>query len=316
MMAQNEPDPIVTTTGLGHDYGARRALREVDLVVPRGSIFGLLGPNGGGKTTLFRILATMMRPTRGSASVRGRDVVADPAGVRRAIGVVFQSPALDRKLTVRENLLLQARLHDLRGAARHDAVDAALHQVDLAGRAADRVQTLSGGLMRRVEIAKCLLHRPPVLLLDEPSSALDPGARNDLWTHLRRLRDRDGVTVLVTTHLMEEAERCDRIAILNQGALVACGPPRQLKDAIGGQVIVIRSSDPQALKDPLERLLGAQPQVFDDTLRLEAAAGHQAIPGVIEAFGDRIESITVGRPTLLDVFIHHTGQRFGEAADR
>jgi len=306
--------PIVRVEGLGHDYGGRRALAGVDFTVRGGEMFALLGPNGGGKTTLFRILTTMLRPTFGRAEVLGHDVVREARAVRAGIGVVFQSPALDRKLTVRENLELQARLYDLRGAARRDAIAAMLQRVRLSGRAEDRVETLSGGLQRRAEIAKGLLHRPRVLLLDEPSSGLDPGARSDLWDHLGELRDRHGMTILVTTHLMDEAERCDRVAILNEGALVACGEPRVLRGEIGGEVIVIRAAEPATLVEPVERVCGVRPLLVDGSLRIEGEHGHELIPRLLDLLPDRIDSLTIGRPTLLDVFIHKTGHRFWEAA--
>ncbi len=315
MITADTTSPIVRVEGLGHDYTGRRALTGVDFSVRSGELFGLLGPNGGGKTTLFRILATMLRPTRGRAEVLGHDVVRAPRSVRAGIGVVFQSPALDRRLTVRENLDLQARLYDLRGAARRQAIAAMLERVRLSGRADDRVEILSGGLRRRAEIAKGLLHQPRLLLLDEPSSGLDPGARSDLWDHLSELRDRHGMTILVTTHLMEEAERCDRIAILNEGELVAYGEPRTLRGEIGGDVIVIRAVEPASLIDPIERLCGERPLLVDGSLRLERPRGHELLPRLVDAFPNRIDSLTIGRPTLLDVFIHKTGHRFwGEAA--
>ena len=303
--------PVVQVRGLTHDFGERRALDGVEFSVGEGEIFGLLGPNGGGKTTLFRILATLIRPTGGTAVVLGHDVTRNPAAVRSGIGVVFQSPALDRRLTVRENLSLQGRLYDLRGSALRGAVEEMLQRVGLSARADDRVGTLSGGLMRRAEVAKGLLHRPRLLVLDEPSTGLDPGARRDLWDHLVELRDRGGVTILVTTHLMEEAERCDRLAILSRGALVATGTPRQLKSGIGGDVIVITpTGDADGLREPLEQRFGVRAAIVDGTLRVERARGHELIPHIVEAFPDRIEAITLGRPTLLDVFIHKTGHRF------
>jgi ABC-2 type transport system ATP-binding protein len=301
---------IVEVQGLIHDYGSRRALAGIDFGVGPGEIFGLLGPNGGGKTTLFRILATLLRPTAGRAAVLGHDVARQPRAVRAGIGVVFQSPALDRKLTVRENLVTQGRLYGLGGATLRAAVDDMLRRVRLADRADDRVEVLSGGLMRRAEVAKGLLHRPRLLLLDEPSSGLDPGARHDLWEHLRELRARDGVTVLLTTHLMEEAERCDRIGILSEGRLVALGAPRDLKGEIGGDVIVIATPAPEELGREIEGRFGGRAAIVDGTVRLERPRGHELVPRLVEAFPDRIDAVTLGRPTLLDVFIHRTGHRF------
>jgi len=310
MTAPMSVPACVAIQGLVHDYGERRVLRGLDFSVGEGEIFGLLGPNGGGKTTLFRILATLMRPTGGRALILGHDVEREAPEVRRLIGVVFQSPALDRKLTVRENLRVQGRLYGLAARPLRESSDDMLRRVHLLDRASERVERLSGGLMRRAEIAKGLLHRPRLLLMDEPSSGLDPGARQDLWSLLRELRDREGTTILLTTHLMEEAERCDRLAILNEGTLVAGGTPRALKSEIGGDVIAITTASPRELRDGIEQLLGGPVRVVDGTVRLERPAGHELIPRIVEAFADRIDSVSLGRPTLLDVFIHKTGHRF------
>lgn len=301
---------VVHIEGLVHDYGSRRALEGIDLSVSPGEIFGLLGPNGGGKTTLFRILATLMRPTGGRAAILGRDVVRQAREVRAAIGVVFQSPALDRKLTVRENLVAQGRLYGLSGRSLRERVDEMLRRVGLVDRGDDRVEILSGGLRRRAEIAKGVLHRPPLLLLDEPSSGLDPGARHDLWVLLEELRQRDSVTILLTTHFVEEAERCDRLGLLCAGRLVGCGAPAALKGEVGGDVIVIATRVPEALRDDLERRFGPGARVVDGSVRLERPAGHTLVPRIVEAFADRIDAVTIGKPTLLDVFVHKTGRRF------
>jgi ABC-2 type transport system ATP-binding protein len=300
----------ISIRGLTHAYGDRLVLRAVDCSVRQGEIFGLLGPNGSGKTTLFRILATLMRPAGGEARVFGHDVVRQAREVRESIGVVFQSPALDRKLTVRENLLVHGRLYGLGGTTLRAAAAEMLRRVRLLDRADERVDRLSGGLMRRAEIAKGLLHRPRLLLLDEPSTGLDPGARRDLWDLLRELRERDGTTLLLTTHLMEEAEHCERLAILSDGALVAEGTPRELKGEIGGDVIVITTTVPEALRDDIAARIGGTVQVVDGSVRLERPRGHELVPRLVEAFADRIDSIALGRPTLLDVFIHKTGHRF------
>jgi len=302
--------PIVQVEELLHDYGSRRALTGVDFFVRPGEIFGLLGPNGGGKTTLFRILSTLLRPTAGRASILGFDVAQRPREVRAGIGVVFQSPALDRKLTVRENLETQGRLYGLAGRGLRQAADTMLSRLGLLDRASERAETLSGGLMRRVEIAKGLLHRPRLLLLDEPSTGLDPGARTDLWEQLRELRDREGVTVLLTTHLMEEAERCDRLAILSRGSLVACGAPRALKAEIGGDVLAITGADPERLRGEIERRFAAPAGLVDGVIRIERPRAHELVPAIVEAFPGQIESMTLGHPTLLDVFIRKTGHRF------
>lgn len=295
---------------VAHDYGARRALDGLSFSVEPGEIFGLLGPNGGGKTTLFRILATLMAPTAGHTRVLGLDTVADPAAVRRKIGVVFQSPSLDRKLTVSENLLYQGALYGMPPRRAREQAAAMLRRVGLADRARERVEKLSGGLRRRVELAKGLLHAPQVLLLDEPSTGLDPGGRRDLWTYVREIRDQDGVTSLLTTHLMEEAEHCDRLAILDHGRLVALGTPAALRAEIGGDVLTLTTADPDTLSAGLFERFGLEAAVVDGKVRLEHNEGHVLIPQLVEAFPERIEAVAVGKPTLEDVFVKKTGHRF------
>jgi ABC-2 type transport system ATP-binding protein len=302
--------PAVLTEGLTHRFGDRQALAGLDLIVQEGELCVLLGPNGGGKTTLFRVLATLLRPTGGRAEVFGHDTIRHADAVRRLIGVVFQSPAIDRQLTVRENLDVHGRIYGLRRAVLRREVREILDRLRLADRADDLAGTLSGGLLRRVEIAKGLLHRPRLLLLDEPSTGLDPAARRDLIDYLGQLRSRHGVTIMMTSHLMEEAERSDRLAILSQGRLVALGTPPDLKAEIAGEVVVIATPDPDALREDVRRLSGVAPAIVEGTLRIETPRGHALIPRLAEAFPGRITSITVGRPTLLDVFVRRTGHRF------
>ena len=305
-------DPVVVLEQLSHRYGAREALRGVSLTVDRGEILGLLGPNGGGKTTTFRILSTAMIPSGGRASIFGHDVVRDAHAVRRQIGVVFQSPSLDIYLSVADNLRHQGHLYGLAGRTLAMRIEESLARGGLTGRRHELVKTLSGGLRRRVEVAKSLLHRPSLLLLDEPSTGLDPGARRDLWRTLKELQSREGTTILLTTHLMEEAQQCDRVAVLHQGRLVALGTPQALTSAIGGDVISITTASPEALCADIKRRFGGEPTVVDGTVRLERAAGHTFLPQLIEAFPGQIGAVTVGKPTLEDVFVHHTGHRFEE----
>jgi len=287
----------VEVEGLVRRFGERVALDGVTFAVAKGEVFGLLGPNGGGKTTLFRILSTALEATSGSARVAGIDV-RDPA-VRRRIGVVFQAPALDKKLTVSENLLHHGHLYGLGGRGLRERIGEMLGMFGLTDRERDRVETLSGGLQRRVEIAKGLLHRPEVLLLDEPSTGLDPGARRDLWEQLRGL---SGVTVLLTTHLLEEAEKCGRLGILHKGKLVALGEPHALRSEIGGDVVTVRSADPAGLAEAIRAKFGVEPRVVDGTVRLSRERGHELVGPIAEAFGGRVESVTVAKPSLEDVF--------------
>src|SRR5947207_11560153 len=239
--------PAIAVRELVHRYDNRTALNGVTFDVRPAELFGLLGPNGSGKTTMFRILSTLMVPVGGRAFVLGRDAAKEPNELRREIGVVLQSQSIDLKLTATENLRHQGHLYGLRGRELSARIRAILERVGLADRAHEKAETFSGGMQRRLELAKGLLHGPRVLLLDEPTTGLDPGARRDVWQYLHMLRDEEQVTVLVTTHLMEEAERCDRLAILNEGKLVALGTPADLKREIGGDVIVLDSRDPESL---------------------------------------------------------------------
>ncbi|MCU1312207.1 MAG: daunorubicin resistance transporter ATPase subunit [Candidatus Angelobacter sp.] len=293
-----------------HRYGDRVALNEVSFDVPAAEIFGLLGPNGSGKTSLFRILSTLMLPTGGSASIMNSDVATRSNAVRREIGVVFQAQSVDIKLSAKENLTHQGHLYGLRGTALQSRVKEMLSRVGLSDRANDRVEAFSGGMQRRVELAKGLLHRPSVLLLDEPTTGLDPGARRDLWKYLNILRDSEGVTIMVTTHLMEEAEHCDRLAILNEGNLVALGTPAELKAEIGGDVVVLEATDAASLAAGIKTRFGLNAVVLGDKVRLEIKSGHRFVTDVVEAFPKEITSVSVSKPSIEDVFIARTGHRF------
>ena len=305
--------PAVEVERIGHVYGERVALDGVSLVVEGACVFALLGPNGGGKTTLFKILSTLLRPTSGVARILGDDVVVHRDQVRQRIGVVFQNPSLDVHLGVLENLIHQGHLYGLSGTKLKVRADELLRRFGIHDRAHERVKKLSGGLQRRVELAKSLLHRPQVLVLDEPSTGLDPGARAGLIGLLLELRDRDGVTSLLTTHLIEEADRCDRVGVIDKGKLVAQGTPAELKATIGGDVITIRAGDPVALAWQITSKFGVQAEVADGSVRVEREGGHRFVPELIEAFPGAIESVSMGRPTLGDVFQRATGHALHSA---
>ena len=304
----------ISVKGLSHCYGSRQALQDVCFDVAAGEIFGLLGPNGGGKTTLFRVLATLLPVQQGLVQLLGIDVAGEPSRVRSLIGVTFQSPSLDRKLTVRENLVSQGHLYGLSGARLRGRVELLLDSLGLADRASDRAESLSGGLARRVEIAKGLLHEPQILLLDEPSTGLDPGARLDLWRFLCVLRDEAGATVLITTHLMEEAEHCDKLAILDSGRLVALGTPAELRALIGGDCLTIQTASPEVLARRIADQFQVPSRPVGGQVRVEVKKGHEFIRQLVEAFGPEISSITLGKPTLEDVFIQRTGHTFWDDA--
>lgn len=307
--------PVVSVRDLVHRYDGRAALNGVSFEVQPTELFGLLGPNGSGKTTLFRILSTLMVPVGGRAVILGHDAAQEPNQLRREIGVVFQAQSIDLKLTAAENLRHQGHLYGLRGAALKSRIREMLARVGLADRAREKAETFSGGMQRRLELAKGLLHHPSLLLLDEPTTGLDPGARRDLWQYLRILRDQERVTVLVTTHLMEEAERCDRLAILNEGRLVALGTPSDLKREIGGDVISLDSQNAEDLAPRIRARFHVAAQVLEGKVRLERENGHRFITDVVEAFPGEIQAISVSKPTLEDVFIHRTGHKFWTAGE-
>jgi ABC-2 type transport system ATP-binding protein len=304
-------DPIVEISRLTHRYDDRPALDDFSLTINPGEIFGFLGPNGSGKTTLFRILSTLIPVAAGHVKLFGLDLAHGRSAVRQQIGVVFQSPSLDKQLTAEENLTHQGHLYGLRGADLRKRVTDALSSLGLSDRAAERVERFSGGMRRRVEVAKGLLHQPRVLLMDEPSTGLDPSARIEMWQHLRQI-NQQGVTILLTTHLMEEAEKCTRLAVMARGRLLAADTPAALKERIGGDVITIATSSPEQVSAKLRATFGIEAQQIDNTLRIERARGHEFIPQVIEAAPGLIDSISVGKPTLEDVFIQLTGRRMGE----
>lgn len=307
-------DIAVQVEKVSHRYGSRCALDGVSLNVPAGTIFGLLGPNGSGKSTLFKILTTQMRASSGSARVAGASVAEEAGEVRRRIGVVFQHPSLDDKLRVDENLRHHGHLFGLSGSVLEERIERNLDRFGLAGRARDRVDTLSGGLARRVELAKALLTAPAVLILDEPSTGLDPGARAGLMSALREVRQSDGTTCLLTTHLMEEAEGCDRIAILDHGKVAACDSPDALRAGIGGDVVTMTTGDAEALAERVRERFGLAASVSPGLVSVTRGEGHTFVPELVEAFPGEIDSVTVGKPTLGDVFLSLTGHRM-EADD-
>ena len=298
----------VETEGLGRSFGSRAALADVSLAVQEGEMFGLLGPNGSGKTTLFRILSTLLPPTAGSARVGGHDVMRSPMEVRHHLGVVFQSPALDPQLTVAENLRCAGQLYGLSGADLEQRLRAAAEALEVADRLDDRVQTLSGGLQRRVEVAKSLLPRPLVLLLDEPSTGLDPAARAGLRSALGKLRRETGVTIVMTTHLLDEAEACDRVAILHRGRLIACETPASLRGRLGRDVAVLTGGDPAALAAKVRARFDWDVAVRDGGVRVEIPGGPEKAAELVAALAGAAETVMIGRPTLEDVFLGLTGE--------
>ena len=295
-----------------HRYGQTLALDGVSFEVAQGERFGLLGPNGGGKTTLFRLISTLMQPSEGLVEVFGEDVSRSPDAVRRRLGVVFQHTALDAELTVRENLKTHATLVGVTGGAASDRIADVLDRLGLADRAKDRVKTLSGGLARRTDLARGLLHRPDLLLLDEPTAGLDPIARRELWDALDGLRRADGTTQIVATHMMDEAERCGRVGILDRGKLVAIGRPEELKAELGVETLWLESADPATLQQRLKAQLDLSSRLVGRSVLVEAEEPASLLPAIYEAIGDLIAEASVRKPTLEDVFVSTTGHSFSD----
>jgi ABC-2 type transport system ATP-binding protein len=310
---QNSDSPpaqsIVEIRSLSHSYGRRLALDDVSLSVLPGEIFGFLGPNGSGKTTLFRILSTLIAIGPDHVRMMGMDIATEIDAIREHIGVVFQSPSLDKQLTAEENLRHHGHLYGLHGRDLANRIEELLRRVGLWDRRKERVEGFSGGMRRRVELAKGMLNTPRILLLDEPSTGLDPTARIDLWNYLVDLQQR-GVTILLTTHLMDEADRCSRLAIMDRGKLLACDTPAALKSRIGGDVITLVSSNPPLAAKTIQDRFQIIPEALNGTLRLERARGHEFVPQLIESLPGLIDSVSVGKPTIEDVFIHVTGRKF------
>ena len=299
--------PAVDIQGVTHRYGDHRALRNVTLQIETGTVYGLLGPNGSGKTTLFRILSTLMPPSEGQAAVFGIDTAQEPGAVRQRLGVVFQDEALDETLTVRENLRFQGALYGLHGTARRDRIDTLRPGLGVDDRAHDAVEELSGGLRRRVDLARGLLHQPDLLLLDEPTSGLDPAARRTFWDAVQRLKAVEGTTLLVATHLMDEAERCDRVGILSDGALVADDTPEALKADLGDETIWLETDAPTLLRDRIEAQFGVPTRIVGSTVQVAPPDPPAFLASLYEAVGDRIRSATLRTPTLEDAFMVHAG---------
>ncbi len=293
-----------------HHYKETKALNGLSFEVAVGQIFGILGPNGSGKSTLFRLVSTLTRVQSGSIEVLGWSTQNDTSIVRQQLGVVFQSPSLDRKLTVLENIRCQAALYGLSRADRDQRIQENVSMLGLDDKLNVRCEKLSGGQKRRVELAKGLLHRPKVLLLDEPSTGLDPAARLDLWQALTQLRDKHGTSIILTTHLLEEADKCDCVAILNAGAMVACDRPENLRSETGEVVICIATSDPIAVARILKENLRMECTVLDQQVRITSPEAMSVLSSVIEQTKSLASSVMVGRPSLEDVFIAKTGHQF------
>lgn len=294
-------------------YGTTAAVNGLDLTVPTGSMFGFLGPNGAGKTTTISMLTTLLRPTAGRAEVAGFDVVGRPAEVRRRIGIVFQESTLDLDLTAAENLRFQADLCGLPRRAAREAIASLLDLMDLSERGRVPVRQFSTGLRRRLEIARGLLAEPRVLFLDEPTTGLDTQTRAAVWDHLARLRREKGITVFVTTHQLDEAEHCDRIAIVDRGKVITEGTPADLKSVIGADLVVLRTEDDRCAADALTERFALAAESTPDGLLLRVAGAARLVPRLCTELGVTVREVSIAPPTLDDVFLHHTGLAIRES---
>ncbi|MBL7979336.1 MAG: ABC transporter ATP-binding protein [Bacteroidetes Order II. Incertae sedis bacterium] len=301
---------ILVAKGLNFRYGSQMALDGLEVKVPDRSLFGLLGPNGSGKTTFFNIISTLLRPSSGMCRVAGTEVSENPARVRQQLGVVFQQPALDLALSVRENLRLHGALYGLKGHLIDDRIAQSLQQFGIRERAADRCKSLSGGLLRRVDLARSILHRPKLLLLDEPTNGLDPVARHAFWGFIHEMRQQYPMTVLVATHLMEEAEKCDELVILNQGKVVCRGTPEELKSTLGSDTLWISTPNPEILGTLLHEKMGWTVKQFGKALCVWHHAPDTLLTPLYRDFGGSITAVSIRKPTLEDVFLTHTGHPF------
>ena len=315
-------DNAIEARGLVKTYrGDVRALDGVSLAAETGSVFGLLGPNGAGKSTAVKILTTLSRPDAGEAFVAGHDVLRHPARVRLAIGCVAQKSGLDLQATGRENLFLQGRVYGMRGGALRSRAQELIERFGLSDAADRTVKSYSGGMQRKLDVAVGLMHRPQVLFLDEPTTGLDPEARVDMWSEIARLAGDEGLTILMTTHYLEEADSlARRLAIVDRGKVVAEGTPDELKGELRGDAIVVELEE-QVLDGEVRRALEKVPELYDvaveaRTLRARADSGARAVPAVLaalEAEGVKVASVTVSRPSLDDVYLQYAGRAFSEA---
>ncbi len=301
---------------MSHAYGDQKALAGVSLHVMPGCVFGLLGPNGSGKTTLFRILTTLLAPDAGSVTVAGSNPQSDGHQVRAQLGAVYQDTALDDELTVEENLRFHGALYGLKPADLNKRIDELLARFSLTERRSSYVKSLSGGLQRRTDLCRGLLHRPAVLLLDEPTTGLDPAARHAFWSILLHIQKQENTTILLATHLMEEAERCDEIAIMDRGAVVTQGAPDDLTAAMGSDVLLLESDTPSALRDHIEAQFGVEAHVVGSLVQVTNGDIHHLMGSLYEAFGELIQSATIRKPTLEDVFMAHAGYHLEGGAAR
>jgi len=308
---------IIDIEGLTKRFGELTAVDNVSLKIAEGEIFGLLGPNGAGKTTLISMLVTMKKPTSGTAKVNGFDIVKGADGARKSLGIVFQDPSLDEELTAYENLELHAAMYGMPKSERECRIREVVETVELTDRLGDIVKTFSGGMRRRLEIARGLLHYPKILFLDEPTIGLDPQTRNHVWEYIKKLKKEHSITIIMTTHYMEEADSlCDRVAIIDHGKIIAKDTPAALKDSLGGDIVMIKTPQPEKMKEAVQAF-AKKIKIDDGTISISVEKAEKRIVQITDLARENnieIESINMHRPTLDDVFLHYTGRTIREEA--
>jgi ABC-2 type transport system ATP-binding protein len=309
----------IEVINLTKSFGSLMAVDKLNITVESGEIFGLLGPNGAGKTTTISMLCTIMKPTSGSAKVNGFDIVKESTQVRKSIGIVFQEPSVDDRLTGRENLYMHANLYGVPPGEQKSHIDEVLQLVQLDDRADDLLRTYSGGMRRRLELARGLIHYPKVLFLDEPTIGLDPQTREHIWTYVKQLKKTHDITVVLTTHYMDEADKlCDRIAIMDYGKIIALDTSPRLKDTLAGDVIMVKANNLEALsKLVVEEIKLEKIQLINDSLEITVRNGKSLLPRIMELATQNkifVESIILREPNLEDVFLHYTGRKIREEA--
>jgi len=307
----------IEVKNLSKHYGSVKAVDSIKLSIPVGSIFGLLGPNGAGKTTLISMLVTMRKPTKGIAKVNGFDIMREADSVRKSLGIVFQDPSLDEELTAKENLELHAAMYNVPKSELNERISSAIKLVALEEHLNSIVKTFSGGMKRRLEIARGLIHEPKILFLDEPTIGLDPQTRTGIWDYLKKLNKEKGMTIILTTHYMDEADSvCDKIAIIDHGKIIAEGSPKQLKGKLGGDVISIKCSDTGNCEKKLAKLKWVKSAVkHDGFISIRTTNGPEKIPIILKEMEKekvKVESVSLRQPSLDDVFLHYTGRTIRE----
>ncbi len=308
---------VIETNQLTKAYNSFKAVDNLNITVDSGEIFGLLGPNGAGKTTTVSMLCTILKPTSGTAKVNGFDIVKEANKVRKSIGIVFQDPSIDDRLTARENLYMHANLYGIHVSEQKNRIDRILKLIELEDRADDLLRTFSGGMRRRLELGRGLIHYPKVLFLDEPTVGLDPQTRDHIWRYIKELKEAHDITVVLTTHYMDEADRLsDRIAIMDHGKIVVLDPPFKLKQTLEGDVISVKTNKIDELSELITKWLGFdKKQVVDGSLEVTVPNGKNVMPRIIELASQNniyVESLILREPNLEDVFLHYTGRTIRE----